>query len=86
VAAISRFDDAGETETVATGTGAGAVAAIVAVPIFVSLVAVIVADPALTAVTRPFELTEAIPEFELDQVTTRPVSTLLLASRVVAES
>jgi len=56
------------------------------VPIFVSLVAVIVALPAAIAVTRPLELTEAMPEFALDQVTTRPVSTLLFASRVVAES
>jgi hypothetical protein len=58
-----------------------------AVPVFVSLVAVIVADPAPTAVTRPeVELTEAILAFEVDHATTRPVSTLLLASRVVAES
>jgi hypothetical protein len=57
-----------------------------AVPIFVSLVAVIVALPAATPVTKPLALTEAMPEFELDQVTTRPVSTLLPASRVVAES
>jgi hypothetical protein len=57
-----------------------------AVPVFVSLVAVIVALPAATAVTSPPELTDAMLEFELDQVTTRPLSTLLLASRVVAES
>jgi hypothetical protein len=86
VAPTRMLDEAGETDTVATGTGAGAVTVIVAVPVFVSLVAVIVAVPALTAVTRPVELTEAIPAFELDHVTTRPVSTLLLASRVVAES
>jgi hypothetical protein len=59
---------------------------IAAVPVFVSLVAVIVALPAATAVTNPLELTEATPAFELDHVITRPVSTLLLASRVVAES
>jgi hypothetical protein len=58
----------------------------VAVPVFVSLVAVIVAPPNATTVTKPVELTEAMPAFELDHVTTRPVSTLLLASRVVAES
>jgi hypothetical protein len=57
-----------------------------AVPILVSLVAVIVAVPAATAVTRPDELTDAIPTFVLDHETTRPVRTLLLASRVVAES
>ena len=33
-----------------------------------------------------FELTEAMLVFALDQVTTRPVSTLPLPSRVVAES
>jgi hypothetical protein len=60
---------------------------IVPVPVLPSLVAVIVAVPAATAMTRPeLELTEAIPVFELDHVTTRPVSTLLFASRVVAES
>jgi hypothetical protein len=60
---------------------------IVAVPVFVSLVAVIVTDPVSTAVTRPdVGLTEATAAFALDHVTTRPVSTLLLASRVVAES
>jgi hypothetical protein len=59
----------------------------VAVPVFVSLVAVIVADPTPTAVTSPeVELTEAMLVFPLDHVTMRPVSTLLLASRVVAES
>jgi len=60
---------------------------IVPVPVLPSLVAVIVADPVVTAMTRPeLELTEAIPAFELDHVTTRPVRTLLLASRVVAEN
>jgi hypothetical protein len=49
-------------------------------------VAVIVVDPAPTPLTNPVELTEAMLEFALDHVTTRPVSTLLLASRKVAES
>ncbi len=81
------FAEAGETETEATGAGGGAVTVIVAVPVLDSLVAVIVADPALTAVTRPvLAFTDAIPVFELDQVTTRPVNWLLLASRVTAES
>jgi hypothetical protein len=66
--------------------GGGTVTLSDALPVCPSLVAVIVADPTATAVTRPVELTEAIPPFVLDQVTTRPVSTLLLASRVVAES
>jgi hypothetical protein len=86
VAPTSTLDDEGETDTVATGTGAGAVTVIADVPVLVSLVAVIVALPAATAVTNPLELTEAMLEFELDQVTTRPVSTLLPASRMVAES
>jgi hypothetical protein len=48
---------------------------------------VIETDPTVTPVTTPeLELTEAIPEFALDQAMTRPVSTLLLASRVTAES
>jgi hypothetical protein len=63
------------------------VTATVAVPVFDSLVAVIVADPAPIAVTKPVVgLTDAMAEFPLDQVTTRPVRTLLLASRVLAES
>ena len=76
----------GETETVATGAGGGggAVTVTVALPVLPSLVAVTCVLPALTAVTRPLELTVATPLFALDHVTTRPVSTLLLASRVVA--
>jgi hypothetical protein len=86
VAPIWRLDVAGETETDATGTGAGAVAEIVELPVLPSLEAVIWAVPALTALTRPLELTDAMPAFALDQATTRPVSTLLFASRVTAES
>jgi hypothetical protein len=82
----TRLGAEGETDTVATGTGAGAVTVIAVVPVFVSLVAVIVALPAATAVTKPLALTEAMAGLELDHVTTRPVSTLPLASRVVAES
>jgi hypothetical protein len=37
-------------------------------------------------VTRPIELTEAIAGSALDEVTTRPVSTLLLASYAVTLS
>ena len=59
---------------------------IVAVPVFVSLVAVIVAVPAATAVTRPDAETVLIAVLLEPQVTTRPVRTLLFASRVVAES
>ena len=77
----------GSFEEPGGGGGGGTVTVSAAVPLRPSLVAVIVADPALTAVTSPVvELTEAIPALPLDQATTRPVSTLLLASRVVAES
>ena len=68
------------------GGGGGACTFSVAVPVFVSLVAVIVVDPAPTPLTKPVELTEAMLGFALDHVTIRPVSTLLLASRKVAES
>ena len=57
-----------------------------AVPLFPSLVAVIVAEPVATPETTPLDDTVAIPVLELDHVTARPVSTLLFASRVVAVS
>jgi len=73
-----------DTVTVATGA---IVTVIDAVPIFVSLVAVIVTGPpAATAVTRPLVSTVAIALLPVDQVTVRPVSTLLPASRSVAVS
>ena len=59
---------------------------IVAIALWPSLVTVIWVVPAPTAVTRPSELTEAIPGFALDDVTTRPVSTLPFASRAVTSS
>jgi hypothetical protein len=74
---------AGETLTDATGT---AETVTLAVPLFPSLVAVIVAEPAATPVTTPLDETVAIPVLELDHVTVRPVSTLLFASRAVAVS
>jgi len=77
---------AGDTETDATGTGAGALTVIAAAPVFVSLNAVIVALPAAMAVTRPDVETVLMPVLLEPQVTTRPVSTLLFASRVTAES
>ena len=76
----------GDTDTDATGTGAGALTVIADVPVLVSLVAVIVVLPAATAVTRPDAETVLIPVLLELQVTRRPVRTLLLASRVVAES
>ena len=74
---------AGETETEATGAS---VTTTVAVPVLVSLVAVMVADPAATAVTRPADVTDATPVFELDHVTVRPVRTFPPASRVTADN
>jgi hypothetical protein len=75
----------GETVTDATGAGT-AVIVTLAVPLFPSLVAVIVAEPAATPLTTPLDVTVATPVFELDQVTVRPVRTLLFASRAVAVS
>ena len=72
--------------TDATGTGAGALTVIAAVPVLVSLVAVIVALPAAIAVTRPDAETVLMLVLLEFQLITRPVSTLLLASRVTAES
>jgi hypothetical protein len=54
--------------------------------VFPSLEAVMDTFPAATAVTSPAVETLAIAVFAELHVTTRPVSTLLLASRVVAES
>src|SRR3954470_21227102 len=51
-----------------------------------SLVAVIVAGPAATPVTRPVAFTVATAVLELDQVTMRPVSGLPAASFVAAAS
>ena len=62
---------AGVTSTDATGTG---VTVIVEVPLFPSLVAVIVADPGVTPETRPLLLTVAAAVLALDHVTVRPES------------
>src|SRR6266571_4926413 len=79
--------EAGLTVTDATGAGAGgAVTVIAAVPLLPSLVAVIVAAPALTPVTRPLADTVATAVLPLDQLTVRPVSGLPFASFGVAES
>jgi hypothetical protein len=56
------------------------------VPLWPSLVAVIVAVPAALPVTSPLELTVATLVFELAHVTTRPVNGLPLASFGVAVS
>jgi hypothetical protein len=73
----------GDTETEATGTG---VTVIVAVADLVSLVAVIVALPAATPVTRPVALTLATAAMLDDQVGVRPVRVFPAASSVVAVS
>jgi hypothetical protein len=86
VAPTKRLGETGATETDATGTGAAALTTIVAMALFPSLVTVICVVPAPTAVTRPSELTDATAGFALDEVTTRPVSTLLLASNAVTWS
>ena len=57
-----------------------------AVPLFPSLVAVIVAAPAPIPVTSPFPSTLAAPLLPLAQLTLRPVSTLPAESIVVATS
>jgi hypothetical protein len=72
--------------TDATGAGAGAVTVTLAVPLFPSLVAVIVALPGATAVTVPFAATVATPSLLDAHATALPVSTLFAASRVVAVS
>jgi hypothetical protein len=81
-----RLAVAGDTDTDATGTGAGALTAIAAEPVCPSLDAVIDTLPAAAAVTSPEPETVAIPVFPEVQLITRPVSTLLLASRVTADS
>jgi hypothetical protein len=77
---------AGDTDTVATGAGAAALTVIAADAVCPSLEAVTDVLPALTALTRPEAETVAIAAFADPQVTTRPVSTLLFASRVTTES
>src|SRR4051812_40356607 len=69
------------TVTLATGI---AVIVIVALPVFPSLAAVIVADPAACAVTSPLPSIVATASLLDDQLTGRPARTLLFASRVVA--
>ena len=72
------------TTTVATVVGPAAVTVSDAAPDFPSLVAVILAVPGLTAVTSPVPFTVATGALLDVHVTTRPVSTVPLASVVVA--
>src|SRR5207248_9334118 len=69
--------EGGVTSTDATGTG---VTVIAEVPLFPSLVAVIVAEPGVTPETRPLLLTVATAVLELDHVTVRPERGSPLAS------
>src|SRR5437588_622316 len=73
----------GVIATAATGTGATVTAA---VPLWPSLVAVIVAAPTATPVTRPLVETVATALLLVVQVTVRPVSGVPLASLGVAAS
>ena len=75
--------EAGLTVTAATGT---LVTVIAAVPLCPSLVAVIVAEPAPTPVTRPLPFTVATDGLLLVHVTTRPDNVLPLASFAMALS
>jgi hypothetical protein len=78
-----RLAVAGLTVTDATGT---LVTVMAAVPLCPSLVAVMVAEPAATAVTSPLALTVATAVLPLAHVTTRPDRGLPLASLGVAVS
>src|SRR5438128_5526917 len=75
--------EGGVTSTVATGTF---VTLIDEVPLFPSLVAVIVAEPGVTPDTSPLLLTVATAVVELDHVTVRPESGFPPASLGVAVS
>src|SRR5438132_271490 len=75
--------EAGLTVADATGTP---LTVMLAVPLWPSLVAVMVTDPAVTPVTSPLLLTVAIVLSLDDQLIARPVKGLPLASRGVAVS
>jgi hypothetical protein len=84
VVAVTRMPAlAGETTTEATGTSD---TVIVLVPLFVSLVAVIVAVPGATAVTKPVDDTVATAVLLEPHVTTRSVTTVPTLSVTVATS
>jgi hypothetical protein len=71
---------------VTVATGSGAVTVIADVPLFPSLVAVIVAEPIATPVTSPAPFTVALLGSDVDQTMARPVSTLPSAASVEAVS
>src|ERR1041384_330266 len=66
--------------------GGSATTVMTAMPLLPSLVAVMVAEPALPPVTRPLAFTVATAMLLLDQVMLRPVSVFPDASLVTAES
>jgi hypothetical protein len=81
VCPMSKVIALGVTCTDATGISCVVIAAL---PVWPSLVAVIVAAPTARAVTRPLLFTVATVVLLLDHATTRFVSTLPDASRIVA--
>jgi hypothetical protein len=84
VVAVTRMPAlGGDTATVLTGTSE---TVIVLVPLFVSLVAVIVAVPGATAVTKPVDDTVATAVLFDPHVTTRSVTTVPTLSVTVATS
>jgi hypothetical protein len=74
---MSRLAIAGVTVTEATGTF---VTVMADVPLFPSLVAVIVAEPAATPVTNPLAETVATAALLVAHVTTRPLRAVPFAS------
>jgi hypothetical protein len=83
VASVMSVTELGDIETLLT-VAAGTL--MLAVPVFPSLVAVMVAEPAAFAFTTPAALTVATPLFEVDHVTVRPVNVDPFASFNVALS
>lgn len=80
-----RAADLGVTETLSTAAGGWGFTAMTALPLFPSLVAVIVALPAPTAMTTPSFETDATWGALLAQLTTRPERTLPDELRAAAE-
>lgn len=78
---VTTLAECGLTATEATG---GAVTVTPAVPVLPSLVAVIVAEPVATAVTRPLLDTLATDVLDDDQVIVRPPNAVPAESRGVA--
>src|SRR5207249_3099084 len=77
---VEAANGAGSAEPRVLSPGLGSPPVTAGVPLWPSLVAVIVADPAVTPATRPLELTVATLVLPLDHVTVRPDSGLPLAS------